>query len=488
MRVLGILLTPILCVAQQVPWTAPLQSREPDTFQLKWPVKRVAIIGGGVSGLIAYREFEQAGFEQVRLFERDSLPGGNWLYTEDIPGDAPIPNVEPSIGDYVPSVLPPGSTYPSEKIYSDGEERWREHRAPKPVWESLESNAPAPIQQITEIPWPPGTPWHLPHRLLGRYLRAFASFHNVNANDDNSDVSYRTRVERVEKRRNPATQDEEGWTLTLKRVELLDSKAKVTWWTETSAVEISREVSHSARRIYQSIRPANPNLPDNAGRNHLSRLPANISIVPEIRQFHAHNQTVELVNGTFLEHIDQVVFATGYRYSFPFLPQFHRETGSTDRHIVTDGTHLRALHLDFVSIEEPTIGFLNMNWGMQSFTYAEYLSVALAKVWSAKASLPSQDEMWRAHDRRVEERGGYGRHLQFLGEDRNSAIIRYFVGWLNDAAVKFGGKQLDGEDKNYHEIMTTWIKSMYPSYNLRDSSKEERQSVQSVDWIYGEDW
>ncbi|CAK5276527.1 unnamed protein product, partial [Mycena citricolor] len=355
----------------------------------------------------------------------------------------------------------------------------------------------------------------------------------------------RTRVERVEKRRNSATQDEEGWTLTLKRVELLDSKAKVTWWTEdfdavvvatgrynapniptisglqewtrkfpgtvihsrqyrrparfsnqtvlvvgaaTSAVEISREVSHSARRIYQSIRPANPNLPDNAGRNHLSRLPANISIVPEIRQFHAHNQTVELVNGTFLEHIDQVVFATGYRYSFPFLPQFHRETGSTDRPIVTDGTHLRALHLDFVSIEEPTIGFLNMNWGMQSFTYAEYLSVALAKVWSAKASLPSQDEMWRAHDRRVEERGGYGRHLQFLGEDRNSANIRFFVGWLNDAAVKFGGKQLDGEDKNYHEIMTTWIKSMYPSYNLRDSSKEERQSVQSVDWIYGEDW
>ncbi|KAJ7318218.1 hypothetical protein DFH08DRAFT_790119 [Mycena albidolilacea] len=536
---LSLSVVPLLSGASQHPFHNELD--EPEGYQFKWPIDNVAIIGAGVSGLIAYRELSGAGFARVRVFERDDVPGGNWHYTEETPLEAPIPNADPSVGDFVPSLPPQGSSFPVEKYYSDGETQWREHRGPKPVWESLESNAPAPIQQITQTPWPPGTPWHLPHRTLARYLRAFASLHGINSNDRSPDVAYNTRVELVEKRYDEAGQ-ERGWTLTLKRLEQVAPKlTKATWWTEdfdaivvatgrynapnipaipgladwakkfpqsishsreyrrpqpftdktvlvvggaTSGVEISREVNLHAKKIIQSVRPPNPKLPYEAGRLQLQRLPANVSVVPEIRRFHASNSSIELVNGTFLVDVERVIFATGFRYSFPFLPQFHNSSSSSAHPIVTDGTHLRSLHEDFLYIEEPTIGFLSMNWGMQSFTYSEYLSLALAKVWSRKAILPGTAELWRIYDRRVKDREGYGRHLQFLGGERTAANIRFFVGWLNDAAVKFGGKQIDGQSPDLPQISTVWQQAQYGVV----FAQQPNQTLGALDWVHGEDW
>ncbi|KAJ7694822.1 FAD/NAD(P)-binding domain-containing protein [Mycena rosella] len=536
---LSLLVGPVLSNAATQHSFQAQSSDEHGGYKFKWPINKVAIIGAGVSGLIAYREFSAAGFADVRVFERDDVPGGNWHYTEETPVDAPIPNADPSVGDFVPSLPPPGTSLPVEKYYSDGEAKWREHRGPKPVWESLESNAPAPIQQITEIPWPSGTPWHLPHRTLARYLRAFASFHGVNSNDANPNIAYKTRVELVQKRYDEAGR-EHGWTLTLKRLERAGPRSsKATWWTEdfdavvvatgrynapniprisgledwahkfphaiihsrqyrrpqpfanetvlvvggaTSAVEISREINLHAQKIHLSVRPPNPKLPYEAGRLWLRRLPANVSLVPEIRRFHASNASIELINGTFLSGVTRVIFATGFRYSFPFIPQFHNSSSSTAHPIVTDGTHLRSLHQDFLYIEEPTIGFLSMNWGMQSFTYAEYLSLSLAKVWSGRAVLPGTAELWRTYEARVEDRGGYGRHLQFLGAERTAANIRLFVGWLNDAAVKFGGRQIDGQSKDLPQISAVWVQAQY------GVSSPQEDTVNSLDWVHGEDW
>ncbi|KAJ7062017.1 FAD/NAD(P)-binding domain-containing protein [Mycena amicta] len=544
-----LLALPIASQQQQYPLQTSNTAESEEGYQFKWPINKVAIIGAGVSGLIAYREFTRSGFDTVRVFERDDVPGGNWHYTEETPLDAPIPNADPAVADFEPSLPPTGRSLPTEEYYL-GEEaaaRWREHRGPKPLWNSLWSNAPSPIQQvqITELPWPAGTPWQLPHRLLARYLRAFASFHGINGNDVNPDISYSTRVELVEKRYGDAGQ-EQGWRFTLKRLEKLGPrKVKATWWTEnfdaivvatgrynapslpaipglkewaaafpgtvshsrqyrrpqifsnetvvvvgagTSAVEIAREINQYGRHIYQSVRAPNPQLPIDLSRAQLRRLPANVTVVPEIRAFHANNASIELLNGTFLRGITRVVFGTGFHYSFPFLPQFHASAASNKNPIVTDGTHLRALHEDFLYIEEPTIGFLSMNWGMQSFTYAEYLSLALAKVWSHKAVLPRTEELWQIYDKRIRERGGYGRHLQFLGADRTTDRIRFFVAWLNDAAVRFGGRQIDGEAKGNREIMSVWSRALYGVEIFPPSGNASESVVESLDWVFGEDW
>ena len=57
------------------------------------------------------------------------------------------------------------------------------------------------------------------------------------------------------------------------------------------------------------------------------------------------------------------------------------------------------------------------NYGMQTFTYAEFVSLAIAKVWSQTADLPPTDELWRRYAEVYKARKGYGRHFQFLGTE-----------------------------------------------------------------------
>ena len=94
------------------------------------------------SGLAAYRELTEVGLD-VRIFERDSVPGGNWHYTEEVALDAPVPNAPTPIGDFVPSLPPEGVNLPYSEEFEDDDKIWRDHRGPKPIWESLTSNAPS---------------------------------------------------------------------------------------------------------------------------------------------------------------------------------------------------------------------------------------------------------------------------------------------------------------------------------------------------------
>ena len=48
------------------------------------PIKRVAVIGAGPSGLQVAAELLEHNFT-VRLFDRSPGPGGNWLYSEEYP-------------------------------------------------------------------------------------------------------------------------------------------------------------------------------------------------------------------------------------------------------------------------------------------------------------------------------------------------------------------------------------------------------------------
>ncbi|TFK26048.1 FAD/NAD(P)-binding domain-containing protein [Coprinopsis marcescibilis] len=504
-------------------------------YKLQWPVKKVVVIGTGVGGLQAYRELTQNGFE-VDIYERDNVPGGNWHYSDEIPLDAPIPNAPVAVGDYTPSLPPKGVTFPYVEEISDeeeGSELRRAHRAPKPTWASLHSNAPAPIQQIRETPWPRGTEWALPHQKLSRYIRSFASWHGVNTNDGNPHAFYNTRVEHVE-RRHVA----DGWTVVSKEVvKTAGNATRSTWfkrnydavvvatgrynapnvpaiagipeWNKkfpghllhsrqyrspqpfkgqtvlvigaaTSGGEIAREVIQHAKQVYVSVRPESFNGPRFALRDFLSRLPTNVTLVGEIKSFNApgsniKNSNVELVNGTVISGLDTVIFGTGFRYTYPFLSDYHNQklgvNGTLPRvegviqPIVTDGTHVRSLWYDSFYIPDPTLLFINANFGMQSFTYAEFIALAAAKVWSGRADLPNTDELWAWYDETVTERRGYGRHFQFLGVERTKASLRYFVSWINEAAVRYGGRQIDQLPKELDEVSQIWAGARWNNAN-----------------------
>lgn len=102
--------------------------------------------------------------------------------------------------------------------------------------------------------------------------------------------------------------------------------------------------------------------------------------------------------------------------------------------------HASRIHLlPFVSNQF----LVSANFGMQSFTYAEFVSLAAAKVWSGTADFPNTEGLWAWYDKAVEDRLGFGRWFQFYGAERTAEALRFFVGWLNGAAVKYGGRQID---------------------------------------------
>jgi hypothetical protein len=60
---------------------------------------------------------------------------------------------------------------------------------------------------------------------------------------------------------------------------------------------------------------------------------------------------------------------------------------------------------------------------MQSFTYGEFAALALARVWAGRAHIPDTEELWRLYWKRVEDRGGHTKRLQFLGGERTEGQL-----------------------------------------------------------------
>lgn len=188
----------------------------------------------------------------------------------------------------------------------------------------------------------------------------------------------------------------------------------------------------------------------------MNSIPANTSILGEIKKFHPiapghdiRQGVIELVNGTILRDVDAVIFGTGYRYAFPYLPQYHNSSvrgadipDVVEQPIVTDGGFVRSLFLDTFYIDQPTIAFQGQNVGIQTFVYGKFLGAAIAKVWSGHARLPSSKRMWAFFWNTVEERGGLKKGFQWLTADLNRKYLRQLVAWVNDAAVRYGGEQI----------------------------------------------
>jgi len=202
-----------------------------------------------------------------------------------------------------------------------------------------------------------------------------------------------------------------------------------------------------------------------------------------------------LVNGTIISGLDHIIFATGFRYSFPFLSPYHNSSlGLNDtvprgtlQPIITDGSHVRSLYMDTFYIDDPTLAFVNVNIGRYSFTYPEYISLAIAKVWAGKADLPCTAELWRRYDKVVKDRDGYSKNFQKLDGDRMKTAVRFFVGWLNADAVKYGGRQIDGVPDT-REIDILWNEAHPSGPSSAMAASIDGTESWGQDFAFNDDW
>ncbi|KAJ3900239.1 hypothetical protein F5879DRAFT_434709 [Lentinula edodes] len=106
-------------------------------------------------------------------------------------------------------------------------------------------------------------------------------------------------------------------------------------------------------------------------------------------------------DSTGINYISHLI-PPGYRYSFPFLPQCIDTSRCTNGTVPIQGTKVQSTRRQQIYYtEEPTIGFIDMNTGIETLLYSEFTSVALSKVSSGQARLSSSDSMREMHEEHV---------------------------------------------------------------------------------------
>lgn len=146
-----------------------------------------------------------------------------------------------------------------------------------------------------------------------------------------------------------------------------------------SGEDIGREIAETAKEVYISSKSwAGAGLPPEGPRGNIRRLPAFLGLTPSGSVLFAHDQEVQ--------HVDTVVYATGYVYSFPFL----------------DGTNIVTVEDNRVGPlyehiwpprYSPRLSFVGLPWKVLPFPQYQLQARWISRVLSGRVQLPDAAEM-----------------------------------------------------------------------------------------------
>jgi hypothetical protein len=224
-----------------------------------------------------------------------------------------------------------------------------------------------------------------------------------------------------------------------------------------SSTDIAREIAPFADKIYQSSRGGAYSLP-------LVLLPPEAERVGEVTSFALPASPedspgpVTLSDGRVLTGIDRVIVCTGYHMTVPFLPALHNDSltpnQATEDILVTDGTQIHNLHKDIFYIPDPTLAFVGVPFYTTTFTLFDIQAIAVSKVLSGQAWVPSESEMRKEYNDRVEKKGS-GRGFHSL----KGVQVEYaaeLVEWVNSQVTTTGGEKMEGHTEAWLQTYESW--------------------------------
>ncbi|KAJ7053003.1 FAD/NAD-P-binding domain-containing protein [Mycena amicta] len=491
MRACFLLLVSSFCfVAYAEQWAAHADDKHSHSgspwTQFSHPIRRVAVIGAGPAGLQAAAALLEQTNITVRLFDRAPSPGGIWFYSDELPPREPYPDNDPSSGKgEFPTALPATLFYEEGDGGLSLDERWREHWHPRGVWSELHTNSITATTQLPGLKYAPDQPWSASVHAVQRHVRAYASLHGLNANDEHENASgdkitsYSTRVQHLWKS-NSTT-----WTLTLQRMQRLleTNRLRVDVWDESfdavvvtvgrntmqhvpdipglvgwskaknaegkwsvyhsqafrwaedykgkvilivgagvSGAEIAREISPYIDRVLVSARTNSTKDLDTM------RFPSNAEFFPEIAEFSAlGNDTSHGIKQGEIRFVNGTVVQG---VDVVILATGYR----TETFIPQVDSQYSNLHWTGHYIHDPTLAYMH---AIRPWTHGRYQAAGIARVWAGKARLPSRERMWSDY---VDEKFAFGGIFDMLPQE---VLLRMYIGWLNAEAVELGGTMVE---------------------------------------------
>ncbi|KAI8545376.1 hypothetical protein RHMOL_Rhmol07G0035100 [Rhododendron molle] len=359
---------------------------------------KVAIIGAGLSGLVAARELLREG-HRVVVYEKSNEPGGTWVYDTRVESD--------------PLGLDPKREIVHSSLYS-----------------SLRTNTPRHLMGLSDYPFTDrvyGDPRNFPgHEEVLKFLKDFAREFGLTEL-----IRFETEVVRVERL---DSGDDDEWVVesttggasgeeefqavvvctghytepivaNLPGIEQWPGKqlhshnyrvpdpfqnqVVVIIGSGPSAIDISREIASVAKQVHLSSRSPNVKVSnfDNTWQH------------SEI--YHVYKDgTIEFQDGSRV-YANVIIHCTGYKYSFPFL--------RTNGIVSIDDYSVGPLYKHvFPPQLSPRLSFVGIAYSVGIFEAVELQTKWIARVLSGKAILPSEKEMLvdvEEHYRDMADRG-----------------------------------------------------------------------------------
>ncbi|KAJ5146424.1 uncharacterized protein N7515_000988 [Penicillium bovifimosum] len=464
------------------------------------PVRRVAVIGAGPSGLAAVKYLlAENHFEHIHVFEQRNSVGGAWNYNDSFP-KREMSTTVPHLNPHEPVEKP---------IWIENSEGSRETTFVSPVYDRLETNIPKDLMRYSDKPFSPESQLFPKHRTVKQYLEEYAE-------DIKSFIQFETQVSEV------TLQDDNlsTWSVTTKNfrtgtdttdtydavvvasghftVPYIPSIPGIQAWDESYPGSISHAKFYDTpepfrRKKVVVVGSSASGLDIGAQINEVSQGKLLVSqrsesymagpsnedkiICPEIVEFlpsASHDRGVKFADGRIEEHVDSVVFCTGYFYSYPFL-------SSLNPPAVTDGWRTRNVYQQLFYIDHPTLVFPVLSQRVIPFPMAENHAAVFSRVWSGRLVLPSTDEM-KAWERAEVDAKGDGKAFHLLPFPMDADYLNFLHDWakssdprpglLNNGQGKLGTRWGERE---------RWMRSIFPDIRRAFVQRgDERSRIKNV--------
>ena len=499
--------------ARPPPIRASMTSAEPSSAPPARRVARVAVVGAGAAGLAAARELKAEG-PAVVVFEQARDVGGVWVYD---------PSVE------------------SDPLGRDD----RRHRVHSSMYRSLRTNLPREVMGYESFPFTRvfggDDRRFCGHAEVRAYLAAYAEHHDlaplvrlgarvVAARpkfDDDADVdverwgprwevisSNPTNLENTvaetydavvvcnghySEPRTPEFPGAEDWpgeqthSHNYRDPEAFRGKTVVVLGAMASGEDLSREIAGVAKEVILAARGYAPNPDPDAGDFPASSYPANFTRAPGVTALEREHSAVRFEDGSVRQHVDVMLYATGYHYDFPFLRE---DAAGVDEDAGVSNSNPSSSSLHCVSAEDnavgplyehvfppsvaPSLSFVGLPWKVVPFPQFELQSRWIARALS-RGRLPSRDAMAEAAAEEEKARIDAGiatRHAHRMGDaqwaynDRVAAACgdETLAGW-RERMYKATGARKRSAPTAYRDGPLPWTDE-----DAREEAREEARA------------
>ncbi|CAO3702153.1 unnamed protein product [Rhizopus stolonifer] len=408
---------------------------------IKKNIKRVAVIGGGPGGIAAARAlYKENAFDIITVYDRNTQVGGTWVYDSNTDPPPPIPSTDALEVDF---------TLQAHKLHS-------------PIYASLRANLPKSVMCYRDVAFNPKVPLFAHHQQVLDYLQTIVVSENLLPL-----FRFSTRVDRVEPQKDVWIVSTTDLTLGKQSDQEFDAVVIATGHynvpyipnipgvdqlsrhTETvlvigggsSGLDIVRETSAVAHKVYQCIRT----------ENEMSRQAeprSNVEQVSLLKRF--DGLTIEFADGKHVQDVDVVVFATGFLFSYPFLP-FQKGN------LIQKGQKVHQLSHYMFYKQNPTLSFLGLPIKVAPFPLMQRQATVVAKYWSNQVPMLPYEELEQETDDKKE--------IVFSMEqeyDYNNRLGAWAEGWIDRPLEEW-----KSDDAVTGQLSDEWKKLRKEAFSLR---------------------